>query len=141
MSDMPSGISADFMILCDSAQVQGHKLYVLGGGWSQISVRQFPAQHGLTVAAGILVPWMDTNVRHKFELEIRTEDGSVLAKAQGEFEQGRPPGLPPGSAQRFMVALPLSIRVEKPCEVVAELTLDGTQAKSIPFRVLQKVAR
>jgi hypothetical protein len=141
MSDVPSGISTDFMILCDSAQVQGNKLYVLGGGWSQITVRQFPAQHGLTVAAGILVPWMDTNVRHKFEIGVRTEDGDALAKAQGEFEQGRPPGLLPGSAQRFMVAVPLSIRVEKPCEAVAELLLEGAPSKTIPFRIVQKISR
>jgi hypothetical protein len=138
---MSEGIFADFVILCDSAQVQGHKLFMLGGGWSQITVRQFPAQHGLAVAAAVLVPWMETNVRHRFELQVRAEDGSVLSQAQGEFEQGRPPGLPPGSAQRFMVAINMSIRIEKPCEAVLELSLDGNVAKTVPFRVVGKASR
>ena len=109
---MSEGISADFLILCDSAQVQGDKLYMLGGGWSQMRVKQFPAQHQLAVAAGILIPWMETNARHQFKLQMRTEDGAVLAKAQGEFEQGRPPGLPPGTTQRVMLAINMSIRIE-----------------------------
>jgi hypothetical protein len=138
---MAEGISADFVILCDSAQVQGHKLYMLGGGWSQITARQLPTQHGLAVAAGILVPWMETNVKHQFQLQVRAEDGGVLAQAQGEFEQGRPPGLPPGSAQRFMVALNLSIRIEKACEAVVELSLDGALAKTVPFRILHQQTR
>ena len=135
---MTEGISADFVILCDSAQVQGNKLYMLGGGWSQITARQLPTQHGFAVAAGILVPWMDTNIRHRFELQVRTEDGGVLAQAQGEFEQGRPPGLLPGSAQRFMVAINLSVRIEKPCEAVLELSLDGNLTKTVPFRIVQQ---
>lgn len=138
---MGEGIHADFVILCDSAQVQGQKLYMLGGGWSQIRVKQFPAQHQMAVAAGIMIPWMETNLKHNFKLQLRSEDGSLFGEVQGEFEQGRPPGLPPGSSQRVMLAMNLNIRVEKACEAVAELLLDGEVARTVPFRVVQRVAR
>jgi hypothetical protein len=132
------GISADFVILCDSAQVQGEKLYMLGGGWSQVWAKQFPTQHHMAVAAGILIPWMETNARHQFKLQVRSEDGKVYSEVQGEFEQGRPPGLPPGSAQRVMLAMNMNIRLEQPGEAVAELSLDGQVARTVPFRIVKK---
>lgn len=135
------GLEADFVILCDSAQVQGQKLYMLGGGWSQVRVKQFPAQHQMAVAAGIMIPWMETNLKHHFKLQLRAEDGTLFGEVQGEFEQGRPPGLPPGSAQRVMLAMNLNIRVEKACEAVAELLLDGETARTVPFRILERVSR
>ena len=63
---------------------------------------------------------------------------SDAAQVQGEFEQGRPPGLPPGTTQRVMLAINMSIRVESACEAVAEIALDGQMAKSVPFRIVQQ---
>lgn len=134
---MADRVSADFLILADSAQVQGEKLYLLGGGWSQVWAQTFPAQHNMAVATGVLVPWMQTNMRHQFRVTVRGENGETLADVAGEFEQGRPPALPPGSPQRVMFAMNLSIRVEAPLEAMTELWLDGTLARSTPFRVVQ----
>ncbi|HLB24601.1 MAG TPA: hypothetical protein VJP07_10950 [Dehalococcoidia bacterium] len=138
---MAEGISTDFLILCDAAQVQGEKLYMLGGGWTQIWVKQLPAQHHMAVAAGILIPWLETNAKHQFKLVVRAEDGAAFSEVQGEFEQGRPPGLPPGSAQRVMLAINMNIRIERACEAVAEIALDGQVSKAVPFRIVQQPAR
>jgi hypothetical protein len=138
---LSEGISADFLILADAAQVQGEKLFMLGGGWSMIWAKEFPAQHQMAVAAGILVPWLETNARHHFKVQVRDEDGSVFGEVAGEFEQGRPPGLPPGTTQRVMLAINFGIRIEKPCEAVAELTLDGNVVKSVPFRIVASPPR
>jgi hypothetical protein len=136
-----NGIVADFLILADSAQVQGEKLFMLGGGWSQVMVKTFPAQHQMSVAAGILIPWMDTNMRHQFKVNVRDEDGKSFGEIGGEFEQGRPPGLPPGTTQRVMLAINFGIKIDKPCEAVAELSLDGNVAKTVPFRIVQAPSR
>lgn len=136
-----SDISADFLILADAAQVQGEKLFMLGGGWSQLWVKQFPAQHQMAVAAGILIPWMETNARHEFKVVVRDEIGGTFTEVGGQFEQGRPPGLPPGTTQRMMLAINFSIRIERACEAVAELTLDGEVAKTVPFRIVASPAR
>src|SRR5882672_5541560 len=118
---MPAGIEPDFLILADSAQVQGEKLYMLGGGWSLIWAKEFPAQHQMAVAAGILVPWLETNSRHQFRIQVHAEDGTMFGDISGEFEQGRPPGLLPGTTQRVMLTINLGIRIERACEVVTEL--------------------
>lgn len=138
---MADGITTDFLILADSAQVQGDKLYMLGGGWSLVWSKSFPTTHQFAVAAGILVPWMETNQRHQFRLQVRTEDQTQLAEVGGEFERGRPAGLPAGTTQRVLLALNIAVRLERACEGQVELLLDGAVSKSVPFRVVQRAAR
>jgi hypothetical protein len=137
----PDGIRVDFLILADAAQVQGEKLHMLGGGWSLVWAKEFPAQHQMAVAAGILVPWMETNTRHQFRIRVVAEDGGVFGEVGGEFEQGRPAGMPAGTTQRVMIAANIGIRIERACEAAAELWLDGALARSVPFRVVQRQAR
>lgn len=138
---MPDSVTTDFLILADSAQVQGEKLHMLGGGWSLIWAKEFPAQHQMAVAAGILIPWMETNARHQFRIRIVAEDGGVFGEVHGEFEQGRPAGMPAGTTQRVMIAANLSIRIERPCEASAELLIDGVLARAVPFRAVERPAR
>ena len=128
-------ISADFLILADAAQVQGEKLFMMGGGWSLVWAKEFPAQHQMAVAAGILIPWMETNAKHQFKVIVRNEAGAIFGEIAGEFEQGRAPGLPAGTTQRVIVAINFTIRIEAVCEAVAELLLDGSLAKTVPFRI------
>ena len=132
---MTEEITAAFLILADAAQVQGEKLYMLGGGWSLIWAKEFPAQHQMAVAAGILIPWMETNARHQFRIYVHAEDGTSFGDVSGEFEQGRPPGLPPGTTQRVMLTVNMGIRIERPTAAEAELWLDGVLARSVPFRI------
>jgi hypothetical protein len=138
---MPDTVTADFLILADSAQVQGEKLHMLGGGWSIIWVKQFPAQHQMAVAAAILIPWMETNAKHEFRIRIVAEDSSVFGEVHGQFEQGRPAGMPAGTTQRMMIAANMSIRLERAGEGSAELLIDGEVARAVPFRVVQRPAR
>lgn len=138
---MSDSISVDFLILADSAQVQGDKLYMLGGGWTLIWAKEFPVQHSMAVAAGILVPWLETNSRHAFKIQLRQEDGALLGEVGGEFEQGRAAGLPAGTTQRVMLAVNMAIKLEHASEAVAELSLDGALARSVPFRVVQRAPR
>jgi hypothetical protein len=138
---MPDPVAPDFLILADSAQVQGDKLHMLGGGWTIVWAKAFPAQHQMAVAAGILVPWMETNVRHRFQVRVVAEDGAVFGELSGEFERGRPAGLPAGTTQRVLVAANMTIRFEKACEAAAELWLDGSLSRSVPFRIVQRQTR
>ncbi len=139
--DVPKGVSVDFLILADAAQVQGEKLHMLGGGWSIVWTKQFPAQHQMAVAAGILVPWMETNTRHEFRIRIVAEDATLFGEVHGQFEQGRPAGMPAGTTQRVLIAANVGIRLERACEASVELLIDGELARSVPFRIVQRPTR
>jgi uncharacterized protein DUF6941 len=92
------------MLLADSAQEVGGKLYILGGGWSITGPEPLP----MAIALKLEVPWDRTNEQHSLLLELLDEDGSpvlvdgadseqVPLQVTGQFEAGRPPGIKPGT--------------------------------------------
>jgi hypothetical protein len=105
--------SPDFkvtMLLADSAQVQGGKLFVLGGGWTIMW-----GSHPSALVGIISVPWNESNKRHVVVLRLVTDDGvpvtvpdntghHVPFEITTEFEVGRPPGHTPGTALPVPIA-------------------------------------
>lgn len=95
------------MLLADAAQAVDGKLYILGGGWSFIGPQPTP----MAIAMKIEVPWDRSNMRHAFELTLLDEDGRSVeidgspVVIRGEFEVGRPAGLPPGTPLDVPVAV------------------------------------
>ena len=95
------------MLLADAAQEVQGKLYILGGGWSVTG----PDVPPMALAIKLDVPWSDANASHGFELALVDTDGRAVkvddgtdgtdgtreVRIGGNFEVGRPPGLPPGS--------------------------------------------
>jgi len=93
------------MMLADSAQEVGGKLYILGGGWSITGPEPVP----MAIALKLEVPWDRTNEQHSLQLELLDDDGNpvlvdgpeegeqVPLQVTGEFEAGRPPGIKPGT--------------------------------------------
>jgi hypothetical protein len=93
----------DFLMLADRAEAVNGKLYLVGGGFDRVFVRQLEAGVDVDVAFGILVDFLETNHRHRFELALENDDNQpVLPVVQGEFEVGRPPGMVDGQAQRVV---------------------------------------
>ncbi len=95
-------------MLADAAQVQGGKLFVLGGGFDTISARVLPVVHrSLTVA---LVAEIEPDERHRdleIGLKLVDEDGQDLGvEAKGRLRVGAPPNLPPGSSSIVPIVSP-----------------------------------
>jgi len=133
------------MLLCDAAQVAEGKLFVLGGGWSITGAQMGPS----AVALKIEVPWDQTNVAHHWELylvdadgrpvTIQTEDGQQAIEVRGDFEVGRPPGLPTGAPLDVPIAVnlpPLPVQGGERYEW--RLTIDGESNEdwSVSFTTL-----
>ena len=99
------------LMLADSAQAVGGKLYILGGGWSITNATNIT----MSIAVKIEVPWTETNISHKLKLVLLTEDGQPVMVAdrsceiQADFEVGRPPGLRPGTP----IDVPLAINMSQ----------------------------
>ncbi len=135
-------MEVEWLILADSAQVVGNKLYLLGGGWDWLTVnRDFPTNQRCAVALSVKVPWNETNVKHNFEIEVVAEDSASeepksLLKLGGQFEAGRPPGIPLGQEQRIQLAVEMSLKLESPCTMEIVARLDGTDEGRAHFRVV-----
>ena len=99
------------ILLADSAQVVNGKLYLLGGGWNQIG----PKPTAMAVVLRFLVPWDQTNQKHRWSLRLLDEDGHPVMvgpagsgrpiEVSGQFEAGRPPGTEPGTETSIPVAV------------------------------------
>ena len=133
-------MDVDWLILADAAQVTGNKLFILGGGWDRLIVNQLPVNRHMAVAAAFRVPWHETNQRHSFEIELQDEDGGKTAALTGQFEVGRPVGLPVGQSQRTQIALDLSARIGGLGTYVVLARLNGIEKKRITFNVIRDPA-
>lgn len=101
------------LLLADFAQVAENKLYVMGGGWSVAG----PGPTTMAVAVKIDVPWDQTNLTHRWRLELVDADGQPVPRptpegdqpimVSGEFEVGRPSGLPEGTP----IDLPMAVNL------------------------------
>ena len=128
----------EWLMIADAAEVVGNKLYLLGGGWDRMSVNTaFPLNKQIGIALSFKVPWVETNERHQFEIEVATDDAQTLHKASGEIEVGRPTGIPPGTDQRVQMAATANIRFKQAGQYVIIARIDGEDSKRVGFHVVQ----
>lgn len=130
----------EWLILADSAQVVANKLYLLGGGWDRLAVNMDMPRH-FAIAVSVKVPWAETNQRHKLEIEVLSEDPNTeevksLAKMGGQFEVGRPAGIPAGREQRVQLALDVGMKFDMPGIKRVVAHLDGAVSKELGFDVI-----
>lgn len=93
------------VLLADFAQTDvSGKVNALGLGWS---LTQTPTSN-MAVVVMVKVGWNETNQKHRLSLNLLTADGQHAVqgltplgmqplRVEGEFEVGRPAGLPKGS--------------------------------------------
>lgn len=130
------------MLLCDAADEQNGKLYVLGGGWSIIQAPNVPVPMALAVK--LSVPWDQANRPLKITTALLTDDGEVVdgggdvgpVQVEGELEVGRPPGMKPGTPIDAPFVLKFGMLALDAGGYVWELQIDGTPMARTPFRVL-----
>jgi hypothetical protein len=135
--DLVDSLDLEWMILCDSAEVSNGKLYLLGGGWNRLTVNSLQTKRSMSIAAAVRVPWFATNQRHSLEFKVETEDGKELASVKGEFEVGRPPGIPGGSSQLAQAVLNIQMEIGALGQYVIKGLVNGQMKKRTTFFVAQ----
>lgn len=126
----------EWLILADAAQVVGNKLYLLGGGWDKLVVNSgFPVNQQVGLAISVKVPWNSTNEPHRFEIEIATDNGETVGKAEGKFEVGRPVGISPGQDQRVQLAANSTLRLNGEGIYAIIARIDGEERRRVHFNV------
>jgi len=124
----------DFVILADRAEAINGKLYMMGGGWEAIALRAPGDAAAFTIAVGVTVPWLATNVEHHLELRLEDADGGALTTLGVNFAAGRPAALPQGVSQRLLFALPVQFAFPAAGAHVIACTL-GERERRVPFQV------
>lgn len=135
------------LLLADYAVVQDGKLNLIGAGWTVIS----GGDRAVPIGIGVIfaVPWDQANQPHEFQIKLVDEDGKQAMFQTnpegpgepliipGQFEVGRPPGVPPGTTLQSVIAINLGPLPLPPGRGYAwRLELDGNpEALAVrPFR-------
>ena len=130
-------MEVEWLILADAAQIAGNKLYLMGGGWDRLTInRPLPVQQQMAVAASFRVDWNETNMKHRFDIEVADADGVTLGKVGGTFEVGRPPGITPGQEQRTQIAVSMGVPLKQLGTYVIIARLNGEEGRRFPFSVV-----
>ncbi len=126
-------------MLADAAQVQGGKLFVLGGGFDTISARSLPVVHrNLTLA---MVAEIEPDERHRdleILIQLLDEDGRSLdIEARGKLRVGAPPNLPPGATSIVPIVSPFyNIQFTEAKGYAFIVTFEEEEIARIKFRVV-----
>ena len=126
-------------MLADAAQVQGGKLFVLGGGFDTITARSLPVVHRSLAVA--LVAVVAPEQRHR-DLEIVIslidEDGQALGvEAKGKLRVGAPPNLPPGSSSVVPIVTPFyNVRFQEAKGYAFAVSFEEEELARVTFRVV-----
>ena len=135
-NDYTEEMAIEWLILADAAEVNGGKLYLLGGGFDRINIASpLPQRRRMALAVSISVPWASTNERHRLTLDFVDEDGNKQANVEGEFEVGRPPGAKAGQMQRIQLALQAELDLKKFGANVVVGSIDGVESRRVHYNV------
>ena len=127
-------------MLADAAQVQGGKLFVLGGGFDTISVRTLPVVHRSLALA--MVAEVDPDERHRdleITIQLVDEDGQDLdVEARGKLKVGAPPNLPPGATSIVPIVSPFhNIEFPEAKGYAFVIDFEGEELARVRFRVVR----
>jgi hypothetical protein len=130
----------EYVTMANHVEAINGLLYMQGAGWTDLRAPVDPeGRLGLVhfgIGVSVLVGWNDTNQRFPVELTITHEDGGEpLVRVDGQIEQGRPAGLPPGSDLRSVIGLGADVQFPQPGGYVVRVKLLD-QVKTVSFRVL-----
>jgi hypothetical protein len=125
----------DFLLTADFAEVVQGKVYMMGAGWDKFAPPAYPAVMRIGLAAGIKVPYLESNVPHHLSVTLRSGDGEDLFRIDGDLETGRPPGSR-GESILVPLAVNAQVNVSGPqlMELVAEV--DGRATKRMSIRAV-----
>ncbi|HLJ66116.1 MAG TPA: hypothetical protein VKX16_01990 [Chloroflexota bacterium] len=133
-------------MLCDSAQTtQDGKIYILGGGWSQIAqiVPVSDADEApptvFAIAASFLIDWNDANRPFAIRVAIEPQDElPPIYEAHAQVTAGRSPQAIPGDPLRVLIALPVVIRFPSGGGFCVRAHMDGApQDVLVRFQVVE----
>lgn len=130
----------DFLILADKAEALNGKLYLMGGGFTNLYLVQLPGPAFVDLAIGLNFDYHETGEQHEMSVALEDADDQPVAPAMVlPLPIGRPPGLPPGDSLRLVMAVRGPFQIESEGLYHFVVAVDGTRFRPTRFRVQRVV--
>jgi hypothetical protein len=129
----------NFAFFADSAVVPPDgKLYVLGGGFSTLSMAQLPSRVAFAVVAGFRFTAADVGQAHQVELRLLDAQGKlVIAPANLQF-QSAGATLVPGQEVSISTVTVLQPMFGEPGRYTVEFWTEGAQLGTVSLQVEER---
>jgi hypothetical protein len=129
-----------FVMVADHAEAFNGKLYINGGGWTDLQrpviSGQAPPPTAFSIALSVYIPWGETNRPIPLKGTVEDEDGKKLFDFSTPLVAGRPPQMSVGQGQYFHAAVQVVMPFPKPGGYRAVVTIDGDRdTRTWAFRI------
>jgi hypothetical protein len=128
----------ELLTVANHAEAINGLLYLSGAGWTDLRrpmpPNEPPPSNHFGIGIAVLVPWLETNQPYRVSLRIENSEGGELMNVQSDIEVGRPPGVPPGSDLRAVIAV--NVQLQFPAAgIYRVLAAVAQHERSVTFRV------
>lgn len=140
-------------LLCNNAEVQNNRLYLLGGGIYQSVIpagRRGPWSLSLAIGLCVEVPWIEMDKEHAVHIALHDADDNPVEVQMNStdrkpfgvdlrFSLGRPPHLEIGATQNVALAVNVPILpFEKLGSYAFVISIDDTEMRRLPYRLVRQ---
>ncbi len=123
-------------LLCNYAEVRENLLYLVSGGITRIYRTEYPSPLNVCLALVIELHRTEREKLHELLVDIIDEDGKLVAKIQGGFQQTSGEGVEFHEATFMPVVFDLrNVTVEHAGWYETNINVDGNQLQSLRFRL------
>jgi hypothetical protein len=129
-----------FVMVADHAEALNGKLYINGGGWTDLQrpviLGQAPPPTAFSIALSVYIPWGETNRPIALKVTVEDEDGNKQFDISTPVVAGRPPQMPVGQGQYFHSAVQMVMPFPQAGGYRAVVTIDGDRdTRTWAFRI------
>jgi Family of unknown function (DUF6941) len=128
----------DSFTIADHADAVNGKLYVMGGGITNLFMPAVPHTPRIAIASILRIPWGDTNRKFPLRAWAEDSDGNELGwRMEGQIEAGRPAG---GRGEDVLVCFavpiaPLEIKNDMRLRIVFQFANEERRATLLATRI------
>jgi hypothetical protein len=144
-------LRAECFLLCDYARSENGKLYIVGGGWDQLVVRELPVEYDAYLAMKIGIPSQGELTPTTIRVELLDSHGAILGEPvlEASLDPLQPPDDIAGATTDdkdsaimmvvLLMAAPVTMRLGQPGSFVLRLVINDEVIVGTTFRVVQAV--
>ena len=127
----------EWLILADSAEVIGNRLYLMGGGLERTKIHaQLPVAQHMGIAVALRLAPEELGQTHEFVLDIQSPQGKWLASFEADFEVKLPAGQESQEEMRWQFATSVDLSLDAVGKYLVLVFLNGQEMGRQTFEVV-----